>query len=166
MKSFASARSLPLVCVFFVAMGTASPASAAMPSAAGLPSTSTRPVTMTALPHMVQPASLWLNWRIAPASTAIALPATPSSRIFRLTLSLSGIYPVLPVGLPAAVIGLRVHQALKATGRHSVQGAVLQRTARSAGFAQASGVEEPSLLLVLGTCLLASAAALFRKMKS
>lgn len=121
---------------------------------------------MTALPHIAQPSPVWLNWRIAPPSIAVALPAKPSYRISRLTLSLSGIYPVLPVGLPALMIGLKVHQGLKATGRQAVQGAVLQRAARSAEFEEASGVEEPSLLLVLGTCLLASAAALFRKMKA
>jgi hypothetical protein len=75
--------------------------------------------------------------------------------------------------LPAAhlVSPRGVRPALETPGQKSLRATVLPRTARAAEF-QTDGLqkvlemEEPSWLLVLGTCLLGSAAALFRKMKA
>ena len=156
MKFLARARSLALICALFSAMGSTSSASNAMPSAANLLSASTRSVTMRAVPRGVQP---------------IDFHGATDSRVSRLTANLSGIYPVLPMGRLPAAVTLNVHQGLTPAGRQSVKGAALQRAARSAdfhviGLQKASDIEESSWLIVLGTCLLGSAAALFRKMNA
>jgi hypothetical protein len=75
----------------------------------------------------------------------------------------------LPVAHLVSPHGVR--PALETPVLKSVKATVLQRTARAAVFQtdalqKVLDMEEPSWLLVLGTCLLGSAAALFRKMKA
>ncbi len=144
MKFFASIRPLPLVCALFLGIGSPSHASASMPSTAGLLAASTDSVIMRAVLRAV-PQSL-----------------SPELRIARAVLPIRELRPLLTRGVP---------DGLKSQERQSVQGAVLRRTAQSAAFQSGvhgkfSGIEEPSYLIVLGTCLLGSAAALFRKMNT
>jgi hypothetical protein len=144
MKFFASIRPLPLVCALFLGIGSPSYAGASMPSAAGLLAASTDSVIMKAVLRAV-PQSL-----------------SPELRIARAVLPMRELRPLLTRSVP---------RGLKSEGRQSVQGAVLRRTAQSAAFQSGaygkfSGIEESSYLIVLGTCLLGSAAALFRKMNT